>query len=303
MIAALAPLFTGPLADWHDALVLTSGGRPVVRLARLLDDDPSELARCIASFGRDTPGGDPRALASEWSKRYFVRLLPPVLAATLLLDYRLPLRAAGIDVVLDADGAPFAFALPGAGSCTTPPSGGALARLAPLIDEHLAPVIAALSAYSRLSPRVFWSNAGNYVEAVVRVLATEGAGSAQAREPRSAADALEVEKHRGAADALTVAKHPGAAFVLDVVNQTYRPDGRANPFFNTVRYRDRPDAPPSRGHDGDDLVMSRAPDRRWRQRRVCCVRYLLPDRPLCANCPLLSAPPSDTGPEPTPPAR
>lgn len=264
MIAALAPLFVGPLADWRDALVLTSGGRPVVPLARLMDDDPGELARCIASFERDCPQGDPRALASEWSKRYFVRLLPPVLAATLLLDYRLPLRAAEIDLVMDEEGAPFAFKLPGAGSCTMPPSGGALARLAPLIDDHLTPIIAALSAYSRLSPRVFWSNAGNYVEAVVRVLADRangGVGSAQ------------------------------AAVVLDVVNQACRPDGRVNPFFNTVRYRALSDAPSSDSHDGDDLGMPRALDRRWRQRRVCCVRYLLPDRPLCGNCPLLSAPP------------
>lgn len=284
MIAALAPLLVGPLADWQDALVLTAGGRPVISLARLLDDDPGELARCIAHFGRNHPAGDRRALASEWSKRYFVRLLPPVLAAALVLDHGLPLRAAGIDLVLDEDGAPFAFRLPGAGgaaeggldsacgggsgsACTVPPPGGALARLTPLIDDHLAPVIAALSAYSRLSPRVFWSNAGNYAEAVVRILADRGNEPADAADPR------------------------GAARVLDVVDGPYRPDGKANPFFNTVRYRDVSDGLRRDRHAGDDLVMSPAVNRRWRQRRVCCVRYLLPGQPLCGNCPLLLAPP------------
>lgn len=43
-------------------------------------------------------------------------------------------------------------------------------------------------------------------------------------------------------------------------------DGRDNPLFHAVSYR----------HEGDRLV---------RRRRVCCMRYRVPDRVFCQNCP------------------
>lgn len=53
-----------------------------------------------------------------------------------------------------------------------------------------------------------------------------------------------------------------------------RPSGRPNPMANPVRYVER-------GEGIEPL----------RQRQQCCLRYRLPDRPLCQNCPLIERPP------------
>jgi ferric iron reductase protein FhuF len=51
------------------------------------------------------------------------------------------------------------------------------------------------------------------------------------------------------------------------------PDGRPNPLFDPVRYHDR-----ATGTE--------------RLRRVCCIRYLIPDLGYCSTCPLPAARPS-----------
>ncbi|GGY73884.1 siderophore-iron reductase FhuF [Marinobacter zhanjiangensis] len=53
-----------------------------------------------------------------------------------------------------------------------------------------------------------------------------------------------------------------------------RPDGRPNPMASPVRYVER----------GESCEPHR-------QRRHCCIRYRLPDLPLCRNCPHLDRPP------------
>ena len=59
-----------------------------------------------------------------------------------------------------------------------------------------------------------------------------------------------------------------------IVEQARRPDGRPNPMANPVRYVER-------GEGCEPL----------RQRRHCCIRYRLPDLPLCRNCPHIDRPP------------
>jgi len=60
---------------------------------------------------------------------------------------------------------------------------------------------------------------------------------------------------------------PGAVAAGDRLIAAPRwPDGRRNPFHAPVRYAEGPGG-----------------WRRWR--RVCCVRYLLPERGYCSNCP------------------
>ncbi|MGX5219658.1 siderophore-iron reductase FhuF [Pseudomonas segetis] len=55
-----------------------------------------------------------------------------------------------------------------------------------------------------------------------------------------------------------------------------RPDGSRNPLYAPVRYLEVKQA--------DGLA------RQWRQRRMCCIRYLLPEVSLCPNCPRLKQP-------------
>jgi ferric iron reductase protein FhuF len=243
MIPALAPLFVGDLAPYCDALALMDDPRPARRVGDWLA--PASFADVLHTYGAPQTDDAARGLTSEWSKDYLLRLLPPVMAATLLSNHRLPLSLASVDLVLDDGGKPLAFKLPHAGETWPAAEPGGVddpfRRFAPLIDDHLLPLVAALAAHSRLAPRVFWSNAANYVEWLVGAIAS--------RMPMAnVADAR----------AMLTCRH--------------RPDGRENPFFQPVRYRT----------DGAATVR--------RQRRVCCVRYLVPDTPLCGNCPLTAVP-------------
>ncbi|MGM0571020.1 siderophore-iron reductase FhuF [Marinobacter sp.] len=59
-----------------------------------------------------------------------------------------------------------------------------------------------------------------------------------------------------------------------VVEAPRYPDGRPNPMASPVRYVEQ--------GGGDEPL---------RQRRHCCIRYRLPDLPLCRNCPHIDRPP------------
>lgn len=242
MIEVLKPLFVGELAPYRDVLVLADDPRPSRPVADWLA--PAAFEQVLYTYGAPRSADERRGLASEWSKDYLSRLLPPVVAAILVMGHCLPLALTSIELILGDAGEPLAFKLPAAGSPFAPaepdPADDPFRRFAPLIDDHLEPLVAALSHYSRLSPRVFWSNAANYVEWMVSAIASRMPG-AQVDDARAM---LELRQ---------------------------RADGRDNPLYRPVRYRTEGEGIAAKTH---------------RQRRVCCVRYLVPGRTLCANCPL-----------------
>lgn len=172
-IPALAPLFRGPLEPFADCLTLApaDGAR---RAADLLDRVVlrAEIDRLAAAYG----DGDRRAVASIWSKSHFSTLMPAALAANLFLDLDLPVALHEVAVAADELGRTRRIALPDAGAPLAPGVGEA--RFDRLIDGHLEPLIAALAAVSGTAPKVFWSNAGNVFDYVVRGAGGLGAGTA-----------------------------------------------------------------------------------------------------------------------------
>ncbi|MCJ2036120.1 siderophore-iron reductase FhuF [Methylobacterium sp. J-068] len=62
----------------------------------------------------------------------------------------------------------------------------------------------------------------------------------------------------------------GLAAARDLIRHRCGPDGRPNPLFDAVRYV--------------------GPEAATRQRKVCCLRYLIPAQTLCAACPLPARP-------------
>jgi ferric iron reductase protein FhuF len=58
-----------------------------------------------------------------------------------------------------------------------------------------------------------------------------------------------------------------------MIDEPFWRDGRVNPLFGAVQYR----------CEGDTRITITA---RTRTRRVCCLQYLLPNRRLCAACPI-----------------
>lgn len=247
MIPALAPLYMGPFASYRDVLVTRDDPRPSLPVAHLLE--PEQLEPVLQGFSPEHAGQDRRALASQWSKYYLVKLIPPVVAAALVLGRRLPVDFDQVQVVLDAQGLPQAFKLPGEGELFSQPPRDPFERFSHLLDSHLQPFVQRLAAQVKVSPKVLWSNAGNYFEWFVG----------------------EMTKASLPAQLLVDGKALMAA--------ERRPDGSRNPLFEPIRYQPVPCDVRAEG--------------RWRQRRVCCIRYRLDTLAHCDNCPLLDQPPPE----------
>lgn len=214
MIDTLESIFRGNFARYRTVLALRDDPREAIAGPDFLR--PQTLREMMVRFRPEFVAEDPRGLASLWSKNYFVRLIPPVMAAALLLNYRLPLDMARLEVVVDGSGVPIAFKLPHAGEKLPEAPRTPFERFAHLIEDNLAPFIGALSACSGLTEKVLWSNAGNYFEWALGQLAAQG----------------------GTAQALADGK------VLLEARLT--PDGRRNPLHEPIRYVEvaEPDAEP-----------------------------------------------------------
>jgi ferric iron reductase protein FhuF len=170
MIPALAPLFIADFAHYRDVLVLEDDPRPGMPLPTMLT--PEVFTSVLSRFGEQYPDSDRRGLASVWSKHYFIKLIPPVVAASLVLDHCLPLRLERLQVVLDEQGMPLGFKLPDPGQRWAPSPTDTFQRFDGLIEGHLRPFIDTVANLTRLSPKVLWSNAGNYLEWLLSVLAS-----------------------------------------------------------------------------------------------------------------------------------
>jgi ferric iron reductase protein FhuF len=203
MIPALAPLFIADFQHYRDVLVLPDDPRAGVPLRTILTGDG--LSDVLTRFGSAYPPSDPRGLASLWSKHYFIKLIPPVVAASLILDHRLPLHLDHLQLILDDNGLPAAFKLPDPGQRWTPTPADAFERFDELLEHQLRPFIQALAGQVRLSPKVLWSNAGNYFEWLLGVLAI-------------------------------AMPHADLTHGHQLLNARHLPDGRRNPLFQPVRY-------------------------------------------------------------------
>lgn len=203
VIPALAPLFIADFEHYREVLVLADDPRPGVPLRTL--SSAGYLGPLLTRFGTRYHVPDLRGVASIWSKYYFIKLIPPVVAASLLLDRRLPLHLDHLHVVLDDEQLPVAFKLPHEGERWAPAPADPFQRFDALIEGHLRPLIDALAGHAGVSPRVLWSNAGNYFEWLLGVLAGAMPG----------ADLKD-----------------GHA----LLNARTTPDGRRNPMYQPVRY-------------------------------------------------------------------
>ena len=203
MIPALAPLFIGDFEHYRDVLVLPDDPREGVPILTFLTGH--YLNDVLTGFGAAYPDSDPRGLASIWSKYYFIKLIPPVVAASLILDHRLPLQLDRLQLILDESGLPAAFKLPHSGQRWAPAPVNPFERFDGLLNHHLCPFIEALARHVRLSPKVLWSNAGNYFEWLLGVLAN-------------------------------AMPHADLSHGRQLLNARHLPDGRRNPLYQPVLY-------------------------------------------------------------------
>jgi len=237
VIPALAPLFTAGFVHYRDVLALNDDPRPSVPLSTFFRS--GEFDDTLSRFGEQYPDSDRRGLASIWAKYYFVKLVPPVVAASLILDHRLPLDLDELHLMLDGQGMPLGFKLPNPGSRWMSKPVDGFQRFEALIEQHLRPFIEGVTSCIRLSPHVLWSNAGNYCEWLLGALAV-------------------------------AMPHADLRHGHDLLNAKHLPDGRRNPLYQPVRY-----------------LKVEGQTEMKRQRRVCCVRYLVEGLTYCDSCPVL----------------
>jgi ferric iron reductase protein FhuF len=243
VLSELATLFSGDLARYRNVFVAADDPREAISGAQFLQ--PQTLSTLMARFRPQFATADQRGLASIWANQYFMRLFPPVISAALLLNQRMPLQIGQLSIIVDGEGLPLVFKLPGPCEPLPPPQ-NPFERFAHLLDDNLQPYIQALCAHTGVSAKVLWSNAGNYFEAWLGQL-----------QKRSDQPQLLLDGQR-------------------LLSAAQRPDGSRNPLFEPIRYIDIEHA--------DGQV------RPWRQRRLCCIRYVLPGVELCPNCPRLKQP-------------
>lgn len=151
-------LFAGRLAVFAPT-VADAGG---LSLSEFLQ--PAGLEQRLRAIYGDELFATRRAvLVSQYSKYYFMALLPPVLVATLVHGWRLPLS--GLRVVLDERGLPSAIHFPNDGE---PGTQGKC--FADVMERHLPAVIEALAAFGQVPAAVLWGNVGDYFEGTLQTL-------------------------------------------------------------------------------------------------------------------------------------
>jgi ferric iron reductase protein FhuF len=203
MIDSLAPVFESPLDFVRDVLSLRSAPGPgePVRCADLLR--PEVLGGLLDRYAVQHQGADKRAVVSMWTQYYSARLIYPVLGANLLLGRALPLALEDTVLHVAEDGSPLGFCIVDEGGRVF---GTGMARFAPLVRQHLVPLVAAVAALGRVAPKLVWSNAGIRIAGTANIARRQGQFS-----PRDQADI----------DAL--------------LNNSAWPDGWANPLFQPYR--------------------------------------------------------------------
>ncbi|SFU94971.1 siderophore-iron reductase FhuF [Halomonas korlensis] len=212
MTPALSSLYVGPLEGVTPPRISAAFGTDALPARELLD--PARLAALFDRFGAQYGHGDRRAVASLWSKWHFSALAAHGLAANLLLKRDLPLGLDELHLQQSPEGETTGLVLRHAGRPLAELDSHS--RFATLLDDHLSPLVEALAAATGASPKVFWSNAGNYFEYFAGALDDHPMALPGVSEPAQA-----------------------------LMASRALPDGRRNPLYRPVRYVEHvaPDRP------------------------------------------------------------
>lgn len=157
MLDLLRPFFRGDWAPYGESLCLADPAAARTNVAQWLSD-PTHLSSALhrhAKFLDDAR--EHTAVASDWTLRYFVTLLPPVVVLTSLLKYSVPASSHDMTLALNDAGAPATFSISHVG--TVLPNAHTAARYHALIWQHLAPLITNIARQTKVPGKILWGNA------------------------------------------------------------------------------------------------------------------------------------------------
>lgn len=227
-IPVLAPLFVGNFDHYRNVLVLADDPRPSFPARDLITTDG--LERLLETYCRFQPGSDRRALVSQWSRTYFVKLTVPTVAANLVLGRQLPVELETLEVILGDDGLVEAFRLPHDGTPFSAAPDGPFERFRSLITDNFEPLIEGWNGQVKISRNVLWNNAANYFEWLIGAMAGMGLPEAMLADGR------------------------------ELIDRERQPDGRRNPMWSPVRYVEREDGPSPLRQRRHCCIRYRLPD-------------------------------------------
>lgn len=161
----LSPAFTGSNAWCNERMMLNGDLDAGVPLAEFFAAGGFDAA--ISTYARFSGGKDRRAVASMWSLYYFSALAIPFLLARTLGGQVLPVDFRQMRIALGRDGLPRAFGVPHMGHLAGLET-DTFAVIAPLVDEHITPVVALLKTKAGISARLGWNNAAVYIDYALR---------------------------------------------------------------------------------------------------------------------------------------
>lgn len=134
----------------------------------------STLQRVLERYCRETyPGDDEPSAISLWSQWYFGILLPPLLLLSESGRCRVPAKPEALRMTWAKACCPASFMLTVERAALVAPEDSVWDRYAPIVEDHIAPLISALVDLSRLSPKVFWMNAAVVIDYMAGAIATE----------------------------------------------------------------------------------------------------------------------------------
>ncbi|MBC3952026.1 siderophore-iron reductase FhuF [Pseudomonas folii] len=157
-------LFSGAFECFGQGMLADDDLRPVRALPELLQAEVLD-ALLLNIYGPELLASHRSVLMSQWSKYYFMQVIPPVVAAGLVHGWRWPLQLDQIAVALDERGVPVGLRFLGVG--TSQP-----VSFTELMNDNLHPFINALSRQGDVSKAVLWGNAGDYLERCLVQLST-----------------------------------------------------------------------------------------------------------------------------------
>ena len=158
MLDILRPYFRGPWAPFGETLQLASDAPSTApRVAEWLMS-PGNLAAALQRHAWTLRSANaPRAVASDWTRRYLATLLPPMMGVLSLARRTVPASWHDMSVVTGNHGLPTAFAITQVGERSDVDS-AAMPRYESLVWEHLRPLIDHLGRHARLPRQIAWGN-------------------------------------------------------------------------------------------------------------------------------------------------
>ena len=245
-------------SDWSEAGL----SRLLWRYARLNHRELAEVDMLEA-----WPTAQQEAIASEWSRRLFYRLLVPVLSGVIVRGCMVPLPLAKLQlnlapdlttqgVVLPEGGLSLADGWPGVGN-----KQAAAFALQRFMQQTLQPLIALMARIACCRERLLWCS-----------FACCWQWWLQTPELEEAVASLALDERALALDRLHVAMLFTEQASLPCAGCEPEEPSPRNPLFQPMRWRLK---------EGKQVPV----------RKVCCQRYQIPGLPLCSYCPHVFSPP------------